>query len=73
MNEVKYTATFPVDGWDRPGGFYSLADVPVRCHKELTRNGVVTARDSKKELYEVVDTEKGWKLVVPFDMVEYYD
>ena len=71
--EVKYTVTFPVDEWDRPSGFYSLADVPIKCHKKLTRNGFVTAYDSKKELYEVEDTEKGWKFVVPFDMVEYYD
>jgi hypothetical protein len=70
MTEVKYTATFPVDEWDRPSGFYSLADVPVKCYKELTRNGIVTARDLKKELYEVEDTEKGWKFVVPFDKVK---
>ena len=70
MNEVKYTTTFPVDEWDRPGGFYSLVDVPIRRYKELTRAGVITARDLKKELYEVEDTEEGWKFVVPFDKVK---
>ena len=34
---VKYKYKFPLDAWDRPGGQYSLADLPIRSHKVLTR------------------------------------
>lgn len=65
----EYTKEFPVDEWNRPGGMYSLADVPVKTYKELTREGVILSQDSKQEVYEVKDKEKGWTLVVPFNQV----
>lgn len=61
---------FPVDRFDRPGGFYSLADLPIAGRKVLERQGKVTALDSKQELYEVVDDLGGWTLVVPMSDVE---
>ena len=69
MIPCTYTKTFPVDEWDRPGGFFSLADVPIAGHKELTREGTVLARDTSTQLYEVEDYENGWVFIVPMDDV----
>ena len=69
MVKCTYKHEFPVDEWGRPGGFYSLADVPVVRHTELERDGHVVARDTRKELYEVEDPEMGRKFVVPFSKV----
>lgn len=68
--DCKYTHMFPVDEWDRLGGLYSLADVPIMNYTELTRDGTITARDKKSELYEVKDDEKGFTVVVDFNNVE---
>ena len=38
---VKYKYKFPLDAWDRPGGQYSLADLPIRSYKVLTREGII--------------------------------
>ena len=38
-----YTKEYPVDEFGRPGGFYSLADLPVVGHDRLTRRGVIEA------------------------------
>jgi hypothetical protein len=69
--KCKYTHKFPVDEWDRPSGFYSLADVPVKCHKELTRDGIAVAQDTEAELYEVKDAESNFTVVVPFNAVTF--
>ena len=66
----KYKHVFPIDEFGRIGGMYSLADVPISGIKEFTREGILTARDSIKELYEVEDAERGWSFVVPYDKVE---
>ena len=66
----KYKHVFPIDEFGRIGGMYSLADVPISGIKEFTREGILTARDSIKELYEVEDTERGWSFVVPYDKIE---
>ena len=68
----KYKHVFPIDEFGRIGGMYSLADVPISGTKEFTREGILTARDSIKELYEVEDTERGWSFVVPYDKIELY-
>ena len=49
---------------------YSLADLPVAGYKVLERIGTLQKRDTEKELYELKDDEKNWKLVVPFADVE---
>ena len=66
----EYTYKFPVDEWDRIGRLYSLADVPVVSHKDITRLGEIVTRDKDQELYEVVDDQKGWTIVVPFSDVK---
>lgn len=64
-----YTKKFPVDRYNRPGGMYSMADLPIQGHKELDREGVILAQDSKQEVYEVQDKEKGWTFYIPFSQV----
>jgi len=65
----KYKYTFPIDEFGRIGGMYSLADVPVSGTKEFTREGILTARDSSRKLYEVKDAENGWTFVIPYNKV----
>ena len=65
-----YKKEFPVDEFGRPGAMYSLADLPVAGYKVLERIGTLQKRDTEKELYELKDDEKNWKLVVPFADVE---
>ena len=66
----RYKYKFPVDEFGRPGGMYSLADLPVVGYKILERVGTLKKRDTAKELYELQDIEKNWTLVVPFEDVE---
>ena len=44
---VKYKYEFPVDEWDRPSGFYTLADVPIKEMKVLERTGEIIAKTLK--------------------------
>ena len=68
--KCNYKYKFPVDEFGRPGGMYSLADLPVVGYKILERVGTLKKRDTVKELYELKDNEKNWTLVVPFSDVE---
>ena len=68
--KCRYKFKFPVDEFGRPGGMYSLADLPVVGYKILERVGTLKKRDTAKKLYELTDIEKSWTLVVPFDDVE---
>ena len=69
--KCKYKYEFPVDEFGRPGGFYSLADLPVVGYKILERTGTLLKQDSKQKLYELKDDSKNWTLVVPFSDVEF--
>ena len=60
-----YKKVFPVDEFGRPGGFYSLADLPIMEHKELTRSGVIVAKNDEEQYYKVRDTEKNFVEWVP--------
>ena len=60
-----YKKVFPVDEYGRPGGFYSLADLPIMEHKELTRSGVIVAKNDEEQYYKVRDTEKNFVEWVP--------
>jgi hypothetical protein len=64
-----YTAQFPVDEWDRPGGLYSLADVPVVRHKTLTREGFLFARNEAATKFHVRDAAENFTRWVPADAV----
>ena len=58
-----YRKLFPIDEFGRPGGFYSLADLPIANEKVLVREGTVIAVDYETEVYEVKDSAKGWTFV----------
>ena len=64
-----YKKVFPVDEYGRPGGFYSLADLPIMEHKELTRSGVIIAKNEEEQYYKVRDTEKNFTEWVPMEDV----
>ena len=68
--KCKYKYEFPIDEFGRPGGFYSLADLPVVGYKILERTGTLLKQDSKQKLYELKDDKNNWTLVVPFSDVE---
>ena len=60
-----YKKVFPVDEYGRPGGFYSLADLPIMEHKEMTRTGVIEAQDKNRQTFKIRDTEKNFVEWVP--------
>ena len=60
-----YRKVFPVDEYGRPGGFYSLADLPIMEHKEMSRSGVILAKNEEEQFYKVRDTEKNFTEWVP--------
>tara|TARA_B100001094_G_C18193560_1_gene808964 strand:- start:479 stop:733 length:255 start_codon:yes stop_codon:yes gene_type:complete len=66
--ECTYTYEFTVDEFGRPGGMYSLADLPIVAIKELTRTGTIITQDSVNKLYEIKDNGRdpgGFTVVVP--------
>ena len=65
-----YKKMFPIDEFGRPGGFYSLADLPIWNEKVLVREGTVLAMDSETEVYEVKDNQKGWTFILPMKDVD---
>ena len=70
--ECTYTYEFTVDEFGRPGGMYSLADLPIVAIKELTRTGTIIAQDSANQLYEIKDDGRdpgGFTVVVPMNQV----
>ena len=60
---------FPVDEYGRLGGFYSLADLPIMEHKEMTRTGVIEAQDQNRQTFKIRDTEKNFVEWVPMEDV----
>ena len=60
-----YRKVFPVDEYGRIGGLYSLADLPIMEHKELTRTGVIVAKNEEEQFYKVRDIEKNFEEWVP--------
>ena len=71
MNEYHctYKMTFPLDEYGRLGGFYSLADLPIMEHKEMSRTGVIEAQDQNRQTFKIRDTEKNFVEWVPMDDV----
>jgi hypothetical protein len=60
-----YTKEFPVDEFGRLGGFYSLADLPIVQHKEMTRTGIIEAQDKKQQSFKIRDIEQNFIEWVP--------
>ena len=67
MNEYHctYKMTFPIDEFGRLGGLYSLADLPIMEHKEMSRNGVIVATNEERQYYKIRDIEKNFESWVP--------
>ena len=68
-----YTKEFPLDEFGRPGGMYSLADLPVAKIDKLARRGIVEAKNEEHQMYRVRDVEKGWDFWVPMTDVSIPD
>ena len=60
-----YKMTFPVDEYGRLGGLYSLADLPIMEHKQLSRNGIIIATNEERQYFKVRDIEKNFESWVP--------
>ena len=60
-----YRMTFPIDEFGRLGGLYSLADLPIMEHKQLTRTGIIEAKNEEHQFFKVRDTEKNFTEWVP--------
>ena len=55
--KCKYKYEFPVDEWDRPSGFYTLADVPIAGIKVLERTGELIAKNIEHKMFYVKDDD----------------
>ena len=60
-----YRMEFPIDEFGRLGGSYSLADLPIMEHKQLSRNGVIVGKNEEEQFYKVRDNEKNFESWVP--------
>ena len=60
-----YKMVFPRDEYGRLGGLYSLADLPIMEHKEMSRNGVIVAKNEEEQFYKIRDIEKNFESWVP--------
>ena len=60
-----YRKVFPVDEYGRLGGLYSLADLPIMEHKEMSRNGIIVETNDDRQYYKVRDVEKNFESWVP--------
>ena len=60
-----YRKVFPVDEYGRLGGLYSLADLPIMEHKEMSRSGVIVSKNEEEQFYKVRDIEKNFEEWVP--------
>lgn len=48
----------PLDEYDRPGGLYSLSDLPVKRTGDYEGFGPILKRDTEKRLFECQDTTR---------------
>ena len=60
-----YKKVFPVDEYGRLGGFYSLADLPIMEHTQLSRNGIIIATNEERQYFKIRDIEKNFESWVP--------
>ncbi|HIC84084.1 MAG TPA: hypothetical protein EYO93_01685 [Nitrososphaerales archaeon] len=60
-----YKKVFPIDEYGRLGGLYSLADLPIMEHKEMSRSGVIVEKNEEEQFYKVRDMEKNFEEWVP--------
>lgn len=56
----------PLDQYGRPGGLYSMSDLPIQRTGNYEGFGIVVTRDTAQELLEVYDEELKRKFVVAY-------
>ena len=64
-----YTKEFPEDEYGRLGGLYSLADLPIMKHEEMTRTGIIKAKNEESQKYKIRDVEQNFTEWVLMDDV----
>ena len=64
-----YKMEFPIDEFGRLGGFYSLADLPIMKHEEMTRTGIIKAKNEESQKYKIRDDEQNFTEWVLMDDV----
>jgi hypothetical protein len=65
-----YKKEFPVDEYGRPGGLYSLVDLPIAKYEVLHRPGVVIeVEESNLLLFLLLPFYHHWEFWVPKDDV----
>ena len=52
-----YKKEFPVDEYGRPGGLYSLVDIPIAKIDVLSRKGIAIAKNAQLKMIQVRDVE----------------
>ena len=65
LYQCTYKKVFPIDEYGRLGGLYSLADLPIMEHKEMSRSGVIVEKNEEEQFYKVRDMEKNFEEWVP--------
>ena len=55
-----YKKEFPVDEYGRLGGLYSLVDLPIAKHEEMTRTGIIKAKNEESQMFKICDIEKNF-------------
>ena len=60
-----YKMEFPIDEFGRLGGLYSLADLPIMEHKQMTRSGTIIATNEERQYFKIRDVEKNFESWVP--------
>ena len=69
----------PLDEYDRPGGLYSMSDLPIARTGDYEGFGSITTRDTEQELFEIHDHKLNRTWIVPWrdtrdiDVAEYAD
>lgn len=57
----------PLDEWGRPGGLYSMADVPIARTGDYEGFGFLKQRDTEQQLVVVVDEKLNRDWILTYD------
>jgi len=69
----------PLDEYGRPGGLYSMSDLPIATTGDYEGFGTIVTRDTAQELFEIEDLKLKRRWIVAWadtraiDTVEYSD
>ena len=68
-----YKREFPVDEFGRPGGMYSLVDLPIARVDKIARRGIVESKNEEHQMYKVRDVDLNQTFWVPMTDVSIPD